>query len=204
MRPERIGLGITLAMHALAAAALLSYEPARKAMLAAAPIMIEIINPPRVEPPKPTPPTELPRPRPVARHIEQLVEPPILTAPAEAPSPVMAPPPSPAPAPAVVAVAPAPLPVSAPVFNADYLENPAPPYPGMSRRMREEGKVVLRVHVTPGGAADEVQVRTSSGFGRLDDAARDTVQRWKFVPAKRGAEAVPAWVLIPISFRLEG
>jgi len=204
MRPERIGLGVTLGMHALLAAALLSYEPARKAMLAAAPIMIEIINPPRVEPPKPTPPTELPRPRPVARHIEQPVEPPILTAPAQAPSPVMAPPPSPAPPPAVVAVAPAPLPVSAPVFNADYLENPAPPYPGMSRRMREEGKVVLRVHVTPGGAADEVQVRTSSGFGRLDDAARDTVQRWKFVPAKRGAEAVPAWVLIPISFRLEG
>lgn len=205
MRPERIGLGITLAMHALAVAALISYEPARKALLAAAPIMIEIINPPRVEPPKPTPPTDLPRPKPVARQIERPVEPPILTAPAEAPSPVVAPPPSPAPPPAVVAVAPpAPLPVSAPVFNADYLENPPPPYPGMSRRMREQGKVVLRVHVTPGGTADEVQVRASSGSVRLDESARDTVKTWKFVPAKRGSEAVPAWVLIPISFRLEG
>jgi protein TonB len=201
MRPERIGLGITLAMHALAAAALLSYEPARKALLAAAPIMIEIIIAPKVEPPKPTPPADLPRPRLVARQIERPVEPPILTAPAEAPSPVIAPPAPPA---AVVVAPPAPLPVSAPVFNADYLENPAPPYPGMSRRMREEGRVVLRVLVNPKGLADDVQVRTSSGFGRLDDAARDTVRRWKFVPAKRGTEAVPAWVLIPISFRLEG
>jgi protein TonB len=91
-----------------------------------------------------------------------------------------------------------------PVFSADYLVNPAPAYPAMSRRMHEEGKVILRVLVNPGGGAEEVQVRTSSGFARLDDAARDTVRRWKFVPARRGADTVPAWVLIPISFRLEG
>ena len=201
MRPERIGLGITLAMHALAAAALLSYAPARQALLAAAPIMIEILNPPSVETPKTAPPAHLPKPRPVARQPERPVEPPILAAPAEATSPIAAPPAPPAP---VVAAPPAPQPVSAPVFNAGYLDNPAPPYPGMSRRMHEEGKVVLRVHVTPGGGADEVQVRTSSGSTRLDESARDTVKTWKFVPAKRGAEAVPAWVLIPISFRLEG
>jgi protein TonB len=69
--------------------------------------------------------------------------------------------------------------------------------------MREEGRVTLRVLVTPTGMADEVQVRTSSGATRLDAAALETVRRWKFVPAKRGAEAVPAWVLIPISFKLE-
>lgn len=201
MRPERIGLGITVAMHALAAAALLSYEPARKALLSAAPIMIEILSPPRVEPPKPAPPADLPRPKPVSRQIERPVELPILVAPAQAPSPVMAPPTPPAP---VVEAPPAPLPVSAPVFSAQYLQNPAPPYPGLSRRMGEQGKVVLRVHVTPGGAADEVQVRSSSGSARLDESARDTVKTWKFVPAKRGPEAVPAWVLIPISFRLQG
>jgi periplasmic protein TonB len=48
-----------------------------------------------------------------------------------------------------------------------------------------------------------VQVRSSSGSTRLDEAARETVKRWKFVPARRGSEPVPAWVLIPISFRLE-
>ena len=63
---------------------------------------------------------------------------------------------------------------------------------------------MLRVLVSPAGRADDIQIRSSSGSPRLDEAARATVQRWKFVPAKRGEEAVAAWVLIPISFRLEG
>jgi protein TonB len=74
----------------------------------------------------------------------------------------------------------------------------------LSRRAGEQGRVVLRVLVSTRGTADEVQVRTSSGFPRLDDSARDTVRRWKFVPARRGSEPAQAWVLIPISFRLEG
>jgi protein TonB len=204
MRPDRIGLGVTLALHALAAAALLSYEPARKALLAAAPIMVELIVPPKVEPPKPQPPTELPKPRPVAKPVERPIElPPVITAPAEAPSPVVAPPPPP---PVVAAAAPQapPAPLTQPIFNADYLDNPAPAYPPLSRRLREEGRVILRVLVNIRGTADEVQVRTPSGSARLDEAARETVRGWRFVPAKRGAEPVAAWVLIPISFRLEG
>jgi protein TonB len=203
MRPDRIGLGVTLALHALAAAALLSYEPARKALLAAAPIMVELIVPPKIEPPKPQPPTELPKPKPVAKTVERPIEPlPVITAPAEAPSPVVAPPPPP---PVVVAAPPTPpAPLTQPIFNADYLDNPAPAYPPLSRRMHEEGKVILRVLVNVRGTADEVQVRTPSGSPRLDEAARETVRGWRFVPAKRGAEPVAAWVLIPISFRLEG
>lgn len=202
MRPDRIGLGVTLALHALAAAALLSYEPARKALLAAAPIMVDLILPPKIEPPKPQPPTELPKPKPVAKQVERPIEPPLLTVPAEAPSPVTAPPPPP-----IEVVAPRlpePVPVTQPIFNADYLDNPAPAYPPLARRMNEQGRVTLRVLVNVRGTADEVQVRATSGSARLDEAARDTVRRWKFVPAKRGAEPVPAWVLIPISFRLEG
>jgi protein TonB len=103
-----------------------------------------------------------------------------------------------------VAAAPGPVAVTPPVFNADYLENPSPAYPPLSRRMREQGRVMLRVLVNAKGTADDVQIRTSSGISRLDEAAQETVRRWKFVPAKRGTEAVSAWVLIPISFRLEG
>jgi protein TonB len=90
------------------------------------------------------------------------------------------------------------------IFAADYLRNPAPPYPPMSRRLGEQGKVLLRVLVNTAGSADEVQVRDSSGSPRLDEAARETVKRWKFVPARRGEEPVPTWVLIPVSFKLEG
>jgi protein TonB len=214
MQANRIGLGVTLALHALVLAALLSYEPARKALLAVAPIMVDLIVPPKfeepkIEPLKPQPPTEVQKPKPMVRKpVERPIAPPIIAAPAEAPSPVVVAPPSPAPAPlGPVDAGPAgggSGGTTQPIFNADYLDNPAPIYPGSSRRQGEQGRVMLRVLVNVAGTADEVQVRTSSGFPRLDESARDTVRRWRFVPAKRGAEPVAAWVLIPISFRLEG
>lgn len=88
-------------------------------------------------------------------------------------------------------------------FDADYLRNPPPPYPPLSRRMGEEGKVVLRVSVNPQGTADAIEVRTSSGSNRLDESALKTVRNWKFIPAKRGDVAVQSWVLVPIIFKLE-
>jgi len=88
-------------------------------------------------------------------------------------------------------------------FDADYLKNPPPPYPPLSRRMGEEGQVMLRVLVNAQGSADSVEIKTSSGSTRLDSAAVDTVKRWKFVPAKRGEVAVPSAVLVPIIFKLE-
>jgi periplasmic protein TonB len=120
---------------------------------------------------------------------------------------VLPPPPAPVPAPVqqVVAAAPvvvAPAPIISPRFDADYLDNPSPVYPPLSRRMGEHGRVLLRVHVTPEGSAAQVEIRESSGFERLDKAARETVQRWRFVPARQGDRGVAAWVLVPISFSI--
>ena len=205
MQASRIGLGVTLTLHALLAAVLLSYEPARRALLAVAPIMVELITPPKIEPPKPLPAAEAPKPRSVVKRVERpVLVPPILTAPADAPSPLSTPAPPSAPVEVASAGTSDSLQVTQPNFSADYLENPAPPFPSASRRAGEQGRVLLRVLVNVRGTADEVQVRTLSGFPRLDEAARDTVRRWRFVSAKRGAEPVAAWVLIPISFRLEG
>ena len=69
--------------------------------------------------------------------------------------------------------------------------------------MGEEGKVILRVSVNPQGAADSVDIKTSSGSLRLDESAQKTVRHWKFIPAKRGDTAVQSWVLVPIIFKLE-
>lgn len=189
--------------------------------------MVELITPPKVEP-RPEPPIEItapkpkPKPRPIVKPRPEPPRPkppeptPIVSAPIEAPAPIvaLAPPPEPPPPEAepVAAAAPTPAPkpqpvpvaVAPPIFNADYLRNPSPDYPPLSRRLGEEGRVLLRVLVSPAGTADEVEIRSSSGHARLDEAARDTVRRWKFVPAKRGPQPVAAWVLIPISFRLEG
>ncbi|MBP5987728.1 MAG: energy transducer TonB [Azonexus sp.] len=98
---------------------------------------------------------------------------------------------------------PAAEPVSQARFDADYLKNPAPPYPPLSRKIGEEGKVILRVSVNPQGSADSVEIKTSSGSQRLDESAQRTVRNWKFIPAKRGDTAVQSWVLVPIIFKLE-
>jgi len=212
LRTKAPSLIAVVALHAAGLVALLQYAPAREALTAAAPIMVSLltaqreVEKPRVEPPKPK--LEPVKRRPVA--------PPRIVAPAEAPSPAVAPPPPPEPpkpvedsapavpaAPATPAVAPAP-PVIPPAFSADYLRNPAPAYPPASRRIGEQGRVVLRVLVGADGRPEQVDVRTSSGSPRLDAAALEAVRRWKFVPARQGDRALAAWVLVPISFRLEG
>jgi len=70
--------------------------------------------------------------------------------------------------------------------------------------MGEHGKVMLRVYVSAQGRAERVEVRTSSGSQRLDQAARAAVEQWKFVPARQGDDPVAAWVIVPITFVLEG
>lgn len=93
---------------------------------------------------------------------------------------------------------------AAPRFDAAYLDNPRPAYPPLSRRLGEEGKVLLRVRVSREGQPAAVDLEKSSNFERLDEAARQVVARWRFVPARRGDEAIEATVIVPIVFRLEG
>ena len=92
---------------------------------------------------------------------------------------------------------------TAPIFNAAYLQNPQPSYPLSARRRGIEGKVLLRAEVRPDGVSNRVEVKKSSGWDMLDQAALQAVQNWRFVPARKGEQAVTAWVEIPISFQLE-
>lgn len=213
------GAAAAVALHATAIALALQLQPMRSAPTSAKPatVRVSLITPPKAEAPR-----EPPRPRPVkpkakARQSQPVQPPPVLTSAAQAPTPYVAPPAPPAPIPAGPAVAPpaslpapalaaaeAPPPVVPPSYNADYLHNPAPVYPSRARRLGEQGKVVLRVLVNSGGTADRVELRTSSGSELLDAAAREAVRRWRFVPARQGDQPVAAWVLIPITFALEG
>lgn len=155
----------------------------------------KVPTPPRVEPPKPLPPQAAPK--------KAQTPPPVMTAaakPESAASFSVAPQPEPVAAPAVIV--PAPVAVTAARFDADYLQNPKPVYPPMSRRLGEEGKVVLRVRVSSQGLPQAVEIKQSSSHGRLDEAARSAVERWRFVPARQGSEAVEAWVLVPLNFTL--
>lgn len=179
--------------------------PSERLAELARPIAVRLIE---LTPEAPSPPRPKP-PQPQPKSVKPVqVPPPILAVASPVESPVAASftvapqPPAPVSAPAIVA-APAPAPAFvAARFDADYLDNPKPLYPHASRRLGEEGKVVLRVFVSAEGEAKRVEVKHSSGFQRLDQAAEEAVARWRFVPARRGEQAVTAWVMVPIVFSL--
>jgi periplasmic protein TonB len=160
---------------------------------------------PRRSAPTLTPPTSPPRPAPHTQPV--LAAPQSVTSPADFTVPTT-PDPTPAPAPAPEAPhaapeAPRPAPITPARFDADYLQNPAPAYPVFSRRQGEQGRVLLAVRVSAEGRAEEVQIKQTSGHPRLDEAALAAVRQWRFVPARRGDEAVAANVVVPITFRLD-
>lgn len=110
-----------------------------------------------------------------------------------------------APAPAVLASA-APAPASTGpktiTTGVEYLQPPQPVYPAMSRRMGEQGRVVLRVLVSESGKPDQVLVQTSSGSLRLDEAGRQAALRALFKPHLQDGRAVAVYVIVPLNFQL--
>lgn len=80
---------------------------------------------------------------------------------------------------------------------------PAPVYPRVSRKMGEEGTVLLRVEWGPDGKIASRRVQKSSGFSRLDEAALAAIARWRCHPATQDGAPVSAVVLQPFSFGLE-
>ncbi|MES2879730.1 MAG: energy transducer TonB [Pseudomonadota bacterium] len=99
--------------------------------------------------------------------------------------------------------APASPPIELPSSSADYLQNPKPVYPPLSKRLGEQGKVVVRVLIGVDGSAQQAEIRQSSGFERLDQAALTMAQRWRYVPGKRAGVAEAMWFNVPINFVLE-
>lgn len=95
-------------------------------------------------------------------------------------------------------------PVTAPRVDARHHQNPAPSYPRLSRRRGEEGTVVLELLVLKDGTVDEIKVKQSSGFPRLDRSAMEAVKRWKYDPATRGGQAIDYRYLQPVTFNLKG
>ena len=180
-------------------------------------VMAEFIEPPQpqIEPPPPAPPVATPTPpKPKPRPVPQPLPKPV-AAPTPEPStlaPVVppSPPAPPAPAEPAVAAAPpappapaAPPRIELPSSSADYLNNPRPPYPPLSKRLGEQGKVVVRVFIEVDGTASRAELRQSSGFERLDQTAMQTVLRWRYVPGKRAGVPEAMWFNVPINFVLE-
>lgn len=109
-----------------------------------------------------------------------------------------------APAPASQAAAPT-VSNTAPrtISGVEYIQPPQPEYPPLSRRMREEGKVLLRILVDEKGHPERVEIHTPSGFARLDEAARQAAKRALFKPHLENGRPVPVFALVPVNFSLQ-
>ena len=206
-RPSQIQrsslLAIVIALHAGVFLLILAAKTVAPQIMEM-PLIVDLLQPPETQKEPEAKPLPVVRPQPVRQKpvpVPKAPVPVIETTTSTAPAPataIAAPPENKA-----ANAAPAEESFSQARFDANYLRNPAPPYPSLSKRMGEEGKVVLRVSVNPEGTADSVDIKTSSGSPRLDESAQKTVRNWKFVPAKRGDAPVQSWVLVPIIFKLE-
>ena len=196
-RAIEMALLLTVAIAGHAAVAWWASQPTPPVLLTAPQVPIEVVltKPPEIPPPAPPKPTPVkkvtaaaPKPSPAPR-IERALPPDAILVPA---------PPQPIPAQTEAVVEQ----VTEASGDADYLQNPAPKYPGLAQRQGWEGTVWLHVLVKSDGTPAQIDLEKSSGRKTLDDAALAAVKNWRFVPAKRGETAVDGWVSVPLEFKL--
>ena len=60
----------------------------------------------------------------------------------------------------------------------------------MSKRENEQGTVVVRVLIKNNGTVGKVEIKSSSGFFRIDQAVIDTVVTWRFNSENKGGKPV--------------
>lgn len=170
-----------------------------------------VMLPPKVLPVEPAPAEPKPQPQPRQQPTVKLRPspvplPPIPNAP-PSPNAISSPPPEPpqSPQPQQVAKAeapPVPAPVEQPRSDAQHLNNQMPAYPSLSRKLGEQGRVLLSVYILADGTVGEIKLKKSSGFDRLDDAALNAVKRWKYVPAKQAGVPINYWFVQPFDWSL--
>lgn len=196
-RGKLFGLMFVLVLHGAGLYGLWSYRiiPTPDEALV---MMANLINPQAPEQPKPEPPKP-PKPRliPPPEHLHLAV-----MAPSVLPDePVTYVPPEP------VVVAP-PMPAQPVMLSGELSvscpERSPPNYPARSRRLNEQGRVLLRVELGEDGRVSSVAVKTSSGFPLLDEAAASAVKTWRCKPAIQNGVVVRAVALQPFAFILEG
>lgn len=99
--------------------------------------------------------------------------------------------------------APTPAKVEPPSSTASYLHNPAPVYPALSKRLGEQGKVLVRVLIGADGSPQQAELKRSSGFERLDRSALEYVLKCRYIPGRVAGVPQAMWYEAPVNFVLE-
>jgi periplasmic protein TonB len=197
--PARIaGLGFVLLLHAALIYGLVTGLAYRVVELAPVPITAKIIDetakPPPVLPPPP--PDFQPPPPPFVPPPEVDIAkppPPEATSTAITNVTTVRPPPAPAPHQATTVLP-----------HVDLAASREPEYPPVSRRLGEEGTVILEVLVDPDGRATDAKVVQSSGFPRLDQAAIEGVKtNYRFVPGTVDGKPAPMRYTFRFTWKLQ-
>ena len=192
------GLALVLAIHLALLAALWSHR------YVAFPDEVAVLFVETIAAPPPRQKEEVPRPerRRTAPPRQQTRL--VAAAPVNSPAELVVPPPAPM---LPVAEAPPPEPAGPLTLGSEWSlscpERSAPAYPPLSRRMGEEGTVVLRVELDEEGVVVAARVVAGSGFSRLDEAALAAVRTWRCTPARRERQPVRAVALQPFRFVLQ-
>jgi len=196
-----VGVGLVVVLHLLLLWAInsgLARSFVKKLKGPVEAVLLEEQKPDIPPPPPPPPPKNLPPPPPAyVPPVDVPVSAPpsanAIAAVSNTPQPVA--PPSPAP---VVAAAPV---RTGAVVNSANCEKPE--YPSASRRLEEEGTVSLRFLVGVDGKVIQAEVDKSSGFRRLDEAARAGLAKCQFKPATVDGKPEQAWASMKYTWRLE-
>jgi len=181
-------------------------------------IFVNFVTAPKVEevrkldlPLLPSKPKLKPKPKPKPRLVQkQQPRQPVSKVPELSEAKVIAPP-SP-PVEVVEVPVPEPAPMLAPTgpitlsteLSVTCPELTPPDYPSLSRRLGEEGKLVLRVELDESGHVDTASVEETSSYKRLDEAALTAVKTWRCNPSLRNGQPVRAVALQPFNFVLQG
>jgi protein TonB len=168
----------------------------RPVPLVRAPIETKIITPSQ------PPPVERPPPPP------SFAAPPQLFVPPPEVNIAKTPPPPQSTAPAVVTTTPPPTPApTAPVTvqpRIDLAHSSQPEYPPQSRRLGEQGSLVLQVLVDASGRVTDAKLVQSSGSDRLDQAAlRGVKANYRFVPGTVDGKPQPMWFTFKFTWKLQ-
>jgi TonB family protein len=83
-------------------------------------------------------------------------------------------------------------------------ELPKPHYPLLSKRLKEQGDVLVRACILGDVSRNTVTIYRSSGHQRLDQSALDAVKRWKDAVMMRFQPSILRCYQIPIRFQLTG
>jgi protein TonB len=174
-------------------------------VLEPAPVPVVAATPASPPVPVPTPPVQpLPVPEPIKPQVTTKTEPIFTPPPPSTVVPTKPQPPKPLVSPRTSLVKETSSATKGAVeAQPDELHNEPPEYPEESRAAREQGVVILRVEATAAGEPANVSILKSSGYFRLDQAARRAVRHWKFHPAMTAGFAVPSEADVPVHFKLE-